>query len=140
MAEMLRVMLAPNHSRRSIVACGGAVLFAVLVAHLIVMATPLHYLVMNSDRSVDAASMHQAQDDVSLPLGAQLASMDDIGDCAIVWTVLARQAPGFSAIVGAVSTIANIPMVAPHGPPPLPRTLGPPLGADRQAFLQVFRI
>lgn len=137
---MLRMMLAPDHSHRSIVASSAAVLFAVLVTHLIVMATPLHDLVMNSDRSEQSTSMHRTQDGVDLPPVAQLASMDDIGDCAIMWTVLSRQAPSLSATVGAVSTLGEMPMVAPHGPPPLPRTLGPPLVVDRQALLQVFRL
>jgi hypothetical protein len=137
---MLRVMLAPDHSHRSIVAYSAAVLFAVLVAHLIVMATPLHDLVMNAEWSEEATSMHRPQDGVGLPPGAQLASLDDMGDCAIVWTVLARQAPGSSVTVAAVSTGSMVPVVASYGSPPMPRTLGPPIDADWQALLQVFRI
>lgn len=137
---MLKVMLTPDHSHRSIVASSAAVLFAVLVAHLVVMATPLHDLVMESEWSVEVSPMHRTQDGGSLPPGAQLASMEDIGDCAIVWTVLARRAPGSPVTAVAVSTASVMPGLASFGPPPLPRTLGPPLGADWQALLQVFRI
>ena len=137
---MLSVILAPYHSHRSIVASSAAVLFAVLMAHLVVMATPLHDLVMDSEWSGTAASMNRAQDGVGLPPGVQLASVDDIGDCAIVWTVLARQAPGFPVAAVVVSTVSIVPVVTSFGPPPLPRTLSPPLSADWQALLQVFRI
>jgi hypothetical protein len=116
------------------------VLFAVLVAHLVVMATPLHDLVMDSEWSGEATSMHRAQDGIGLPPGVQPASVDDIGDCAIVWTVLARQVPGSSVPAVVVSTVRIVPVVASYGPPPLPRTLSPPVDADRQALLQVFRI
>ena len=137
---MLRLALAPDHSHRSIVACSAAALFAVLVAHLVVMATPLHDLVMDAEWSGDAAPMHRAQDGVGLPLGVQLTSVNDIGDCAIVWTVLARQAPGLPVAAVAVSTVTIVPAVTSFGPQPLPRALSPPLSADWQALLQVFRI
>ena len=137
---MLRLALAPDHSHRSIVASSAAILVAVLVAHLVVMATPLHDLVMDAEWSGDAAPMHRAQDGVGLPLGVQLTSVNDIGDCAIVWTVLARQAPGFPVTAVVVSAVSIAPVVTSFGSPPLPRTLGPPLSADWQALLQVFRI
>lgn len=137
---MLRVVLAPDHSHRSIVASSAAVLVAVLVAHLVVMATPLHDLVMDAEWSGEATSVHGAPDGVGLPSGVELASVDHIVDCAIVWTVLARQAPGFPVTAVAVSTVSIASVVTSFGSPPLPRTLSPPLSADWQALLQVFRI
>ena len=134
------MMATPVQPHKAMVAFGASALVVLLVAHLVVMATPLHDLVMDSEWSGTAASMNQAQDGVSLPPGVQLASVDDIGDCAIVWTVLARQAPGFPVAAVVVSTVSIVPVVTSFGPPPLPRTLSPPLSADWQALLQVFRI
>ena len=137
---MLKVTAVPDRCHNAMVASSASALLVILVAHVIVMATPLHDLLMQSAWSMEAALMPQAQDGVRLPLGAQFAAMDDVTDCAIVWTVLARQAPGFFVTTAVVSTLSVVSVVSPHGLPPLPRTLSPPLGADRQALLQVFRL
>jgi hypothetical protein len=137
---MLSMMAAPDRSYKAMVALSASALMVILVAHLVVMATPLHDLRMQAERPTDAASMLEPHDGLRLPVGAQFAAMGDVSDCAIVWTVLARQIPGLSITAVAVSTVSVMLVVAPYGRPPLPRTLSPPLGTDRQALLQVFRL
>ena len=137
---MLRATIVPDRYHKVLLASSAPVLLVIVVAHVIVMATPLHDLLMQPAWSMETASMLQPQDGIRLPLGAQFASMDDLSDCAIVWTVLARQAPGFFITAAVVSTLSVVPVLVPHGLPPLPRTLSPPLSSDWQALLQVFRI
>jgi hypothetical protein len=137
---MLSVMVVPEPSHKAMVAFSASALLVILVAHLLVMATPLHDLMMDPDGSAETASVGGHQDAVGLAAGMQVSDMHDGADCAIVWTVLARQAHVFFVTVAFVATLGVVPVVAPHGPPPLPRTLSPPLGPDWQALLQVFRL
>lgn len=137
---MIRATAVPDRCHNAMVVSSALALVVILVAHVVVMATPLHDLLMQPEWPRQTASMHQSQDADNLAPGPQLAAMGDVGDCAIVWTVLARRAPGFLVAAAVVATLSVVPLVFPYGPPPLPRTLSPPLGADRQALLQVFRI
>ena len=137
---MLRVMTAPVRSHKAMVAFSASALMVVLVAHLVVMATPLHDLAMQRDWSTGTASTDTHHDDADLPAGVQVADLHTGTDCAIIWTVVARQSVGFPVTVAAVPTMSSMIGIAPHSSPPLPRTLSPPLGADWQALLRVFRL
>lgn len=94
---------------------------------------------MHPERSTGAVSMHQVPHDLGMPDGARVADMDGAADCAISGTPPPQRsltvAPAVAVMWAVSCTLASLP----YSLAPLPRTPSPPVGADRQALLQVFR-
>jgi len=136
---MRRLMPVPDHTETR-AAYGAWMLLVILSAHLVVMATPLHELLMHPEQPVGPAPMHVAQDSPSMLGGPRVAEADAPAHCAILWT-LPSQTPLrlTTSAVGVPTAICVLPSLR-QGLASVPRTLSPPLGADWQARLQVFRI
>jgi hypothetical protein len=111
----------------------------VLVAHLLLMASPLHDARMGTGPDDPAAAF---QVSVSQPEAVALdaaSHRERDGHCLIEWTTASQGptsvTPHLVAVVndnsGAQLQLAS---------PPLARAIGPPADGDPQAVLQVFRL
>lgn len=126
--------IAVHPSRRR-----AGLILAVLLAHLLLMASPLHDARMGSEPADLAATVqrgvHQS-DAVALDTGAH---HEPDGHCIIAWTTpsqrLTQVTPHAVAVVSAVSG-AQLQFAS----SPIAWAIGPPAAGDPQAVLQVFRL
>jgi hypothetical protein len=116
----------------------AAVLAVALMAHLALMASPLHAMAMDPDAATMVTAEMEPDGAMSMPTSA--ACMGRSGDCSAEWTA---PASGWS-----IQSVLSPPPAL--GARPLldqvpargfdPHALGPPRSPDVQALLQVFRI
>jgi hypothetical protein len=127
---MRRDVLTPTDRR-------AVVLLLALLAHLALMASPLHAAMVRGDGAMHATAMP----DTSAPVqpGVDRADEGHTGHCILRWTTSPGW-PGVSLLLAAMLA-AGIggPLTGPPGERPVARALGPPLLGDPQSLLQVFR-
>jgi len=114
----------------------GLVLLLVLLAHLVLMATPFHLAMMDGDQAVQAV-MAGAGDDGHL---GQVSLTDPPHpDCAIEWARVSRASALVLLLVGPVLGWLLGATPSTQAVRPRPQANSPPAG-DWQALLQVFRL
>ena len=132
--------IAPHSAGTSYAAQRAGVLALILLAHLAVMALPLHAMAMNPDSAISTGAMAERGGEVSgSPMTAQ-PCLSGSTSCLAVWT---SPSSGLSIhhlispvlLGGARPLLHQILLLG-----PVPQALGPPGSADAQALLQVFRI
>lgn len=136
-------MIAVHHAGMHAPARAALLLLLTLMSHLAVMASPLHGPAVGAPAHAHAtigAVAHQSPSPIAAPPMAPLPEPPRRADCALE---AAPPAPGAAfplLVVLALAAGTRLPL-CPAEPPSRPvRALGPPVRADAQALLQVFRI
>lgn len=118
---------------------GARVLLAILLAHLAVMTTAPHGVLVQPEPQDERVWRFAPERGRSLAGGHQLNEDSRIADCAVTWVERSRTSP----IAGGAAAPAASVGCALVGPivrrPQHVRVPGPPPHGDRQALLQVFR-
>ncbi len=118
----------------------AGVLVLILLAHLALMASPLHTMAMNPDPGVAPGAMTERDGEVSgSPMAAQ-PCLAGSTNCMAVWTSPSSGRPIYLLmspvlLAGVRPGRGEILSLA-----PVPQALGPPKAASAQALLQVFRL
>jgi len=115
-------------------------LLAILLSHLLLMATPLHDIVLLGHRAPDEAmaahAIYAAPGDC---VGLTAAATHEGGDCAIRATTPPRS--GFGSLLGSTPPgRLQPPALVGLLPAPPDRSIWPPPPSDPQALFQVFRL
>jgi len=117
----------------------AGLLLAILAAHLVVMASPLHGAVQHPGQAMEHAPGSVAHHS-PMPAHSGQVVAGTAGDCALLWIVPSQRSQ-ITAVALAVPAAPGCVFAGlASGLSPLPRTPGPPLRGDPQALLQVFRI
>jgi hypothetical protein len=115
----------------------AVVLLVALLAHLALMASPLHAATIRGDGAAHATAMSGP----TAPVHPEVDRADagHAGHCLLRWATAPRW-PGLILHLAAVP-VEGIggPSTDPPGERPVARALGPPLHGDPQSLLQVFR-
>jgi hypothetical protein len=109
-------------------------MLVVLIAHLALMASSLHDVLMHPE-----ATGHDQQATFADETGTShvaLAEPDSGQHCGVVWTVLERQ-PTLLPLIWLTFSAPTLAAPTRAACRPTPRALGPPIRADSQALLQV---
>jgi hypothetical protein len=118
----------------------AGLLVLILLAHLALIASPLHAMTMNPDSRVAPEAVTEWGGQVSgMPMTA-LSCLSSSTNCLVVWT---SPASGrlMHLLISPVLFGGVLPLfdeILSLGP--VPQALGPPKPADAQALLQVFRL
>ena len=132
--------IAPHSAGTSCAAQRAGVLVLILLAHLALMASPLHAMAMNPDPGAMTGAMTEWGGEV---LGPPMAAQPCLGgstNCMVVWTspssgrsihlpISPVLLAGVRPLLGEILSLR-----------PTPQALGPPKPASAQALLQVFRL
>ena len=129
---MGRLTTAVGHRARA--ADAAWLMLVVLIAHLALMASSLHDVLMHPETTGhDRRVTFAAEPDTA---HVALVEMDAGQHCRIVWTVLERQ-PTLLALAWLTFSAPTLAAPTRAACRPTPRALGPPIHADTQALLQV---
>lgn len=126
----------PEHSALT----GAWLTLAVLLAHLVAMATPLHTPVVHAGQAMEHTPRSLPHHSPGSADSGHLAAAEGTRDCFLLWVVPSQDPPVTSLSLAAPAVSSCLLTGLTDGLPPLPRTLGPPLHGDWQALQQVLRL
>jgi hypothetical protein len=118
----------------------AVVLLLVVLAHLAFMATPLHAAMIDPAEGMLTPIERDQTDARPAETGEVVATDHQIEHCALTWSlpspgVLQVDATSWD-VPSRIPPLANTVAAA----RPVPQAIGPPVVADPQALLQVFRV
>ena len=132
--------IARRSAGTSYAAQRAGLLTFILLAHLALMASPLHAMAMNPDSGVATGAMTEWGGEISgVPMTAQ-SCFGGSANCLVVWT-----SPSSGRLLHLLISPLLLAGVLPLFDEilslgPIPQVLGPPKPAAAQALLQVFRL
>lgn len=118
----------------------ATVLFAVVLAHLAYMASPLHWRPATIDELHAVASTSLVDADATALLDASTGRDSHADDCTIEWLALDKRVPLAMLLTTALAAVQSWPHLPVSAMRPIARAIGPPSAGDPQALLQVFRL